>query len=95
MAPAPSLSTRVQIPDNVLFRDLQGELVVLEVNRGFYFGLDAIGTRIWHLLREQPSLQHVLAILVEEYEVAEAQAAEDLLALVRQLQEHGLLEICA
>ncbi len=95
MATALSLSTRVKIPDNVLFRDLQGELVVLEVNRGFYFGLDAIGTRIWHLLREQRSLQQVVAILVEEYEVVEEPAAEDLLAFVRQLREHGLLEICA
>ena len=92
--PALSLSSRVRIPDHVLFRDLQDELVMLELKQGSYFGLDATGTRIWHLLREQRSLGEVLATLVREYEVAEARGAEDLLGLVGQLREHGLLEIC-
>jgi hypothetical protein len=93
MAPALSLSTRVKIRDDVLFRELQDELVMLELKQGVYFGLDAIGTRIWHLLHGQRSLGEVLATLVQEYDVAEAQGAEDLLGLVGQLREHGLLEL--
>ena len=94
MACALSLTSRVKIPDHVLFRDLQDELVMLELKQGAYFGLDAIGTRIWHLLREQRSLREVLAALVQEYDVADDRGEEDLLDLVAQLREHGLLEIC-
>jgi len=94
MACALSLTSRVKIPEHVLFRDLQDELVMLELKRGAYFGLDAIGTRIWHLLRERRSLAEVLAALVQEYEVREDQGAADLLDLVGELREHGLLEIC-
>jgi hypothetical protein len=88
-----SLSSRATIPAHVLFRDLQGELVVLEPRRGVYFGLDAIGTRIWHLLQEPRALTDVVATLVTEYEVDEAEAAADVLDLVRQLQEQGLVDV--
>ena len=89
----PSLSSRAQIPAHVLFRELQGELVLLQLERGVYFGLDPIGTRIWHLLHDQRSLGDVVQALVAEYEVSEARAVEDVITLVRRLQEHGLVEL--
>jgi hypothetical protein len=93
MIPGLSLSSRVKIPPDVLFRHLQDELVVLALKRGVYFGLDPIGARIWDLLGEERSLQDVLTNLVEEYEVEAAQGAEDVLGLVAELQAQGLLEI--
>jgi hypothetical protein len=93
MTPVLSLASRVTVPAHVLFRHLQDELVLLELKRGVYFGLDPIGTRIWQLLREERSLQNVLTALVEEYEVEEPQGAEDILDLVQRLREQGLLEI--
>jgi hypothetical protein len=88
-----TLASRVTIPPDVLFRRLEDELVLLELTRGVYFGLDPIGTRIWQLLGEERTLRDVLAILVEEYDVEAGQGAEDVLDLVRQLQAQGLLEL--
>jgi hypothetical protein len=88
-----SLASRARISAHVLFRDLEGEAVLLEMKRGVYFGLDPIGTRIWHLLLEERSLGDVVAMLVAEYEVGETQGAEDVLALVGQLQEQGLVDV--
>jgi len=93
MAAPLSLSSRATISDHVLFHDLHGEAVLLDLHGGTYFGLDTIGTRIWHLLREQRSLREALSILVQEYDVTEHQGGEDLLDLVRQLEEHRLVEI--
>jgi hypothetical protein len=45
----------VRICDDVVFHDLQGELVLLNLKTGVYFGLDSVGTRIWHLIREHGS----------------------------------------
>ena len=88
-----SLTCRVHIPDGVLSRDLQGELVILDLKTGVYFGLDPVGTRIWHLLQEHQSLQTVLDSLVEEYEVAEAVCGHDLLGFVSKMLEKGLVEV--
>jgi hypothetical protein len=34
------------VPDDVLFRDLDGEAVILNLRTGTYFGLDELGTRM-------------------------------------------------
>ena len=88
-----SLTSRVRIPDGVLSRDLQGELVILDLKTGVYFGLDPVGTRIWHLLQEHQSLQKVLDSLVDEYEVTKAVCANDLLGFVAKMLEKGLVEV--
>jgi hypothetical protein len=88
-----SLSSRIRISEHTLFHELTGETVLLELSRGVYFGLDEIGTRIWQLLGEGRSLQETVAVLVDEYEVTEQQGAEDLLALVRELEERRLVEV--
>jgi hypothetical protein len=93
MPDVPSLSSRAQIPAQVLFRELQGELVLLQLERGAYFGLDPVGAHIWQLLREERSLGEVVQALVAEYDVSEPRAREDVVDLVRRLQEHGLVDM--
>jgi hypothetical protein len=88
-----SLTCRLRIPDGILSHDLQGELVILDLKTGVYFGLDPIGTRIWHLLQAHQSLQKVLDSLVEEYEVTEGACAHDLLGFVAKMLERGLVEV--
>lgn len=95
MSVSPSLSSRVRISEHTLFQELSGEAVLLELSRGVYFGLDEVGTRIWHHLGAGRSLQETVAALVDEYDVTEAQGAEDLLALVRELEERRLIELCS
>jgi hypothetical protein len=82
----------MKTPDGIVYRDLQGEAVLLNLNTGTYFGLDPVGTRIWNLLQEQRSLQQILDCLLQEYDVTEAQCREDLLNLIGQMQEKGLVE---
>ena len=88
-----TLASRIRINEDVVFHDLQGEIVLLNLKTGVYFGLDPVGTRIWHLTHEGHPLQKVLGSLVEEYEVTEAQGAHDLLGFVAQLRENQLVEI--
>ena len=50
------ITARVTIPDGVLVQELQGESVLLNVNTENYYGLDEVGTRIWAVLSEAPSI---------------------------------------
>lgn len=93
MRPTLSLASRLRIPEGILSHDLQGELVILNLNTGVYFGLDPVGTRIWHLIHEHGQLQHIRDALLDEYEVAEDQCTSDLLKLTAQMQENQLLEV--
>ena len=44
-----SLDTSLVVPEDVIFRELDGEAIILNLASGIYFGLDAIGTRMWAL----------------------------------------------
>lgn len=93
MAGKLSLTSQVRVRDAVVFRDLEGEAVLLNLESGVYFGLDPVGTRIWHLLVEPCTLQKILNVLVDGYEVTEGQCADDLLRFIGELRENELIEI--
>ena len=40
------------VSKDVLFQEVAGETVLLDLNSESYFGLDEVGTRIWTLLNE-------------------------------------------
>lgn len=86
------LSTIVRVPSHVAFHDLAGEAVLLNLESGKYYGLDEVGTRMFTLLKEHGRLENVAQVLVQEYEVTEAQLQGDLVKLVDDLLAQGLLE---
>jgi hypothetical protein len=85
------LDSRVRASDKTLFRNVEGEAVLLGLSAGAYFGLDPVGTRIWELIQEHQLLRDVLRGVVREFEVEEARAEADLLRLVRELLAKDLL----
>ena len=82
---------RLTIPEDVMVRDLGGEAVLLHLGTRTYFGLDSVGTRIWHLLAEHQSTEAVVPLLLQEFDVDERQLRLDLEALVTQLLAQRLL----
>ncbi len=82
---------RLYIADDVVFRDLAGESVLLNLSTGTYFGLDAVGTRLWHLIGEHGSTALAIETLLTEYDVNEPRLQKDVNALIDQLLAKGLL----
>ena len=41
---------RLRGPNDVIYRDLDGGAVILNLKTGTYFGLDTVGTRMWALI---------------------------------------------
>ena len=89
----PSFDQSVRAPDHVLVRELGGESLLLNLESETYFGLDDVGTRMWTLLVDSPSIEHALAALQHEYGVDESTLRRDLAALLNELLEHGLLVV--
>ena len=82
---------RLTVSDEVVLRDLAGEAILLDMSTNTYFGLDAVGTRIWHLLAEHQSTETIIPLLLLEFDVDERQLRSDLDSLVLQLLEKKLL----
>jgi hypothetical protein len=86
-----TLQTAFTIPDAVVFRELDGEAVLLNLDSGQYFGLNEVGTRIWQLLAELGQPQPVLDALLKEFDVSAAELEADVLNLLLQLAARGLI----
>lgn len=71
------------------------ESVLLDLRSERYFGLNAVGTRVWQLLAADPSLELAYQTLLKEYDVGDEQLAQDVLTLVAQLAAAGLLSLDA
>jgi len=82
---------RLRAHKSVLSRELSGETVLLNLESGVYYGLDAVGTRAWNLLAEHGTLADVVAIMRDEFEVPAERLERDLRALVSELCDKQLL----
>ena len=88
-----SLNSTLKVGDDVVFRELDGEGVILNLASGIYFGLDQTGTRIWRLIEQHQRLDAVLAALGDEYEATRDTLERDLMNLAAELSEKGLLVV--
>lgn len=84
---------RATVPAHVLARPVADELVLLSLESEEYFGLDAVGARMWQLLSTEPTIQQAFDKLLSEYEVDAPTLARDLEDLVERLRSARLLEL--
>ena len=73
--------------------NLEEEAVMLSLEKGKYYGLDPVGTRIWSLVQEPRAVNDILDALLQEYDVEPARCKQDLMALLEKLATEGLIEV--
>ena len=81
----------VRVPADVLVRPVGGELVILSAATERYFGLDEVGTAMWHAMTTSETLGAAALALVDHYDVDPDELAADLVSLADTLVDHGLL----
>ena len=88
-----SFAQSVSVPADVLCRELNGELVLLDLDGETYFGLDEVGARMRAVLTTSDSIQAAHETLLDEYDVAPDVLKRDITELVQKLVAHRLLEL--
>lgn len=88
-----TLDSTVHIPAHVFFTTVDGGSVLLNTHTNTYFALEEVGVRFWDLLKDGNPLKKIHRILLDEYEVGPAQLEQDLLEILNDLLDNGLLEI--
>jgi hypothetical protein len=73
--------------------DLGGEVAILNLKNGVYYGLNPIGAKIWNMLQKPAKMNTMRDVILDEYEVEPKQCEHDLLSILQQLISEGLIEI--
>jgi hypothetical protein len=73
--------------------DLGDEVAILGLRHNVYYSLDGVGKRVWELVQSPRPVSEILDALLARYAVDPVRCREDLLRLLQQMQDEGLIEI--
>ena len=88
-----SLKTKISIPTYVISTTVEQDAVLLNTQNNQYYALDEVGARFWTLLKDGHTLAQIHEDLLNEYDVAADILEQDLLELLADLRENGLVEV--
>ena len=79
------MDRRYAVRDRVYAREFGGEIVLLDLEGGSYFGLDAIGAEVWTRLSAGASPDEIVVELAPLYDVLPPTLSGDVERLVESL----------
>ena len=88
-----SHESRIALSKEQASCDLAGETAIVNLKSGVYYGLDPMGTHVWKLLHEPVTFGGLCESLMREYDVDGARLETDMRAFLRDLADHGLVDI--
>ena len=86
-------NTIVATAEGVATADLGGEAVLFDASSGVYYGLNGVGASILELIKQPRSVQAVIEALLQEYEVTADRLRQDVVALLEDMEERGLIRV--
>ncbi len=72
--------------------EIDDELVMMDVDQGYYFGLNETAKFIWELLDRPTPYQQVIYTLISRYQVEEGQCVTDMDLFIQDMLKHQLIE---
>jgi hypothetical protein len=88
-------------PEKVIYRrkpevisgKLEDQIVMMDIDKGKYFSMNPVATRVWELLEEPSSAGKLCDQLLNEFEVSREKCFDEVHELLKKMQELDLLEI--
>lgn len=86
-----SLGSRVVASDDQVHTSVGGETVILGMTDGVYYGLDAVGARVWELLAQPCTVAAIVDQIETEFDAPRTRIEGDVLALLEELAARRLV----
>jgi len=84
------------INDDVVFTQVDEDIVMMDPENGEYHGLNMVGAELWNLLESKPmDLNGMVNYLKETYELDAASATTDVTAFVETMLKQDFLVVTA
>ncbi|MES2441562.1 MAG: PqqD family peptide modification chaperone [Pseudomonadota bacterium] len=84
-------TTRLVRASQIIATEVDGEIVLISIEDGKYFGLDAIGSEIWRRLEEPRSVEALTAELQDHFDGDPETIERETLDFLDKLSEQKLL----
>lgn len=77
----------------VLAAEVDGEIVMMSIEQGRYFGLDDIGSDIWKRIEQPCSFAALIDSLTADYDADRGTIAADVTALLARMAEQDVVRL--
>ena len=67
--------------------EMDGDLVMMSIENGEYYGVGGVGPRIWELLEQPTSLKQIVQTITAEFDVEEERCRDDALVFAERLSK--------
>jgi len=88
-----SLETTICRDTSQVFSDFNGEVVMLNVQKGAYHAMNEVGSAIWNELSEPASVKRLIEKLISEYDVSEERCYEEVISFLNELLKEKIIKI--
>ena len=86
-------ATVISRSPSVLTAEVEGEIVMMSIEQGRYFGLDDIGSDIWKRIEAPCSFAALIDRLMVDYEADRATIAADVQALLGRMAAQDVVRL--
>jgi hypothetical protein len=86
-----STESTVRQIEEIVAGDIEGETVMMSVEKGRYYGLDLIGSQVWAQIEKPVKVSELIDALLLKYDVDRETCERDVLAFLEELYADGIL----
>jgi hypothetical protein len=79
--------------ESIMFSDLDGQTIMLNIETGEYYDIDPVGSDIWTRIEQPKSVADICKDLSQIYAVKLEKCQEDVLPFLSELADLGAIEI--
>jgi len=79
--------------EKITWRIVDGTAVLLNLESGFYYTLNEVGTKIWELLSKGHASDEIAELIQDKFEISKSSVRKDIDSLISELKEEDLLRI--
>src|SRR5579859_5112253 len=91
--PAIAEKTMISRSPSVMAAEVDGEIVMMSIEQGCYFGLDDVGSDIWKRIEQPCSFAALVDGLAADYEADRNTIVSDVTALLTQMAEQDVVRL--
>tara|TARA_B100001964_G_C13906373_1_gene453877 strand:+ start:75 stop:362 length:288 start_codon:yes stop_codon:yes gene_type:complete len=89
-----TLENTVSSKKNLVTSSIDNEIVMMSVERGSYYTLNGMGSKIWHLIKKPTIVKNICAVLSSEYDIEHSLCQKEVLSFLNDMEKNELLDIC-
>ena len=82
----------IQRRQSLVIQEIDGDVVILNLDSGEYYGLAEVGVEIWKRIEQPQNVQSLIDSLIADFEGDAEVIQADVLEFLNNMQEEGIIE---